>query len=122
MVENMFKGKCEDNLRGFYSTTHASDCNPVVLFERGFEKETSCSLKSNSEKPQPGAKRRRNRTIDYHSLPSLYWEGTVKEYYEKKYSEPETVETEAITEEKLNNQDEQKKPQDGLTLILQRQI
>ena len=46
----------------------------------------------------------------------------VKEYYEKKYSEPETVVTEAITEEELNNQDDQEKHQDGFTLILQRQI
>ena len=29
-------------------------------------------------------KRQRNRTIDYHTLPSLYWEASVQNYHEKK--------------------------------------
>ena len=68
--ENELKGKWEENLGGFYNTTPAYDSNPVVMVDKGFENDSSYYLKSYSEKPRTGKKRRRNRTIDYHSLPS----------------------------------------------------
>ena len=62
------------------------------------------------------SKRERNRTIDYHNLPSLYWEASVQNYHEKQYVE---------TEEKAELQVEEDKggidlAKDGLSLILQK--
>ena len=63
-------------------------------------------------------KRERNRTIDYHNLPSLYWEASVHNYHEKKY-----VEAENKTENIQNENDDEKSmnlAKDGLSIILQK--
>ena len=65
-------------------------------------------------------KRRRNRTIDYHSLPSLFWKGAVKDYHEKQFSESEYAVAEVQTEDKLEDKSGLDIAKDGLSLILQR--
>ena len=67
-----------------------------------------------------GEKRRRNRTIDYHSLPSLFWEGAVKDYHEKQFAEAEAVDVDVQTEDKLDDKSGVEIAKDGLSLILQR--
>ena len=63
-------------------------------------------------------KRHRNRTIDYHSLPSLYWEASVQNYHEKKYVETGNVSHEVQTE---NDEDSNLNlAKDGLSIILQK--
>ena len=68
------------------------------------------------------SKRERNRTIDYHSLPSLYWEASVQNYHERQY-----VETEQKTEQKTDpdqlSEDDKggiDLAKDGLSLILKK--
>ena len=61
-------------------------------------------------------KRERNRTIDYHNLPSLYWAASVQNYHEKQYVE---------TGEKTDSPPQDDKggldlAKDGLSLILQK--
>ena len=65
-------------------------------------------------------KRERNRTIDYHSLPSLYWEASVQNYHERQYVETELEKTESddqLTEDDKGGIDLAK---DGLSLILKK--
>ena len=62
--------------------------------------------------------RKRHNTIDYHSLPSLFWRGPVKEYHEKTFNHSEYV---ADSEKELiNDIGFGQKRQDGLSLILER--
>ena len=85
-----------------------------------FERRESFFLTETCEEERVGSKmqskRERNRTIDYHNLPSLYWEASVQNYHEKQYVE---------TEEKAELQAEEDKggidlAKDGLSLILQK--
>ena len=75
-------------------------------------------------------KRQRNRTIDYHNLPSLYWEASVQNYHEKKFTQnPTETVTENVTENvshevqtEDNNQETNNTnlAKDGLSIILQK--
>lgn len=72
-----------------------------------------------------GEKRRRNRTIDYHDLPStLFFECSVRDYHEKKYEEKEKKQEEKDESEKKDdsvvNNNRVEIAKDGLGLILQR--
>jgi len=60
------------------------------------------------------------RTIDYHSLPSLFWEGAVKDYHEKKFPESESVENEEKIDDKTEDKSGLDIAKDGLSLILER--
>ena len=64
-------------------------------------------------------KRERNRTIDYHSLPSLYWEASVQNYHERQYVETEkkTDPEDQLPEDDKGGIDLAK---DGLSLILKK--
>ena len=63
------------------------------------------------------AKRQRNRTIDYHSLPSLFWEASVQNYHEKKYVEQKT---DKVSNEVQTDSIEEDIAKDGLSVILQK--
>ena len=77
-------------------------------------------------------KRQRNRTIDYHNLPSLYWEASVQNYHEKKFTpNPSEIVTENVTESFTENvshevqtedsiQNDSNLAKDGLSIILQK--
>ena len=73
-------------------------------------------------------KRQRNRTIDYHNLPSLYWEASVQNYHEKKFTQNTSeIVTESITENvshevqtEDNVQNDSNLAKDGLSIILQK--
>ena len=77
-------------------------------------------------------KRQRNRTIDYHNLPSLYWEASVQNYHEKKFTEKITENvSESITEivsHEVQTDDNEKDSnnihlaKDGLSIILQKYV
>ena len=107
--------KCEG-----HETTSASDSNSFFLTESNSENDTSYSWQFKLEQPKMCEKRRRNRTIDYHSLPSLFCEGAVKDYHEKQFSESESTVAEVQTEDKLEDKTGLDIAKDGLSLILQR--
>ena len=75
-------------------------------------------------------KRQRNRTIDYHNLPSLYWEASVQNYHEKKFTQnPTETVTENVTEivnHEVQTEDNEQDTnntslaKDGLSIILQK--
>lgn len=88
------------------------------------ERQTSIFLTEMEESERAQSKvqnkRERNRTIDYHSLPSLYWEASVQNYHERQYVETEQEKTEPddqLTEDDKGRIDLAK---DGLSLILKK--
>jgi len=100
----------------FFMTEFSSDAES---FSKHYVFETSNSKASE--------KRLRNRTIDLHDLPSLFWEGTVKDYHERQYGMSETA---VVSEQQVSstNHTERQEDQDhrveiakdGLGLILKR--
>ena len=81
-----------------------------------------------SHRSQAMNKRQRNRTIDYHNLPSLYWEASVQNYHEKKFTQnPSEIVNESVTENVSHEvqtedsvQSDSNLAKDGLSIILQK--
>jgi len=113
-----------DNTNTFKCTgddiTSASDSNTFFLTESNSENDSSYSWQFKLDPPKMAEKRKRNRTIDYHNLPSLFWEGAVKDYHEKQFSESEPTGVEVQTDEKPEDKSGIDIAKDGLSLILQR--
>jgi len=97
-----------------------SDSNSFFLTETSSDNDTSFSWQFKIDENKVMDKRKRNRTIDYHNLPSLYWEGAVKHYHEKHFSETDPVEAEVQTEENIDSKNGMDIAKDGLSLILER--
>jgi len=96
-----------------------SDSNSFFLTESNSETDASYSWQFKLEQPKLSEKRKRNRTIDYHSLPSLFWEGAVKDYHEKQF--PDTKADEDVQlEDKNDDKSGLDIAKDGLSLILLR--
>jgi len=100
--------------------TSTSDSNTFFLTESNSENDSSYSWQFKLDLPKITEKRKRNRTIDYHNLPSLFWEGAVKDYHEKTFPESQSEENDIKADEKTEDKNGFDIAKDGLSIILER--
>merc|ERR1719206_1121031 len=100
--------------------TSTSDSSTFFLTESNSENDSSYSRQFKLDLPKLAEKRKRNRTIDYHNLPSLFWEGAVKDYHEKTFPESQSEESDVKADEKMEDKNGLDIAKDGLSIILER--